>query len=218
MVNVEVAISNRLNKHPAPVIPNYPTDLFNFTDVDREDSVIRDFSKTVSLVNAFERYISPMLMLQTILSSIISPDPFHRTLLPLDDNILDLIHLVVKCGKYNKFALKSTKTETVHQTVHTNPVLMGIYETIIRKTTEINQKVTAFQFDVTLQLFPIFGIQAFAVRFVHTPEKLIPRSEGESLVEHLTSSFKKRSATISRSSNAARNNNDHGPNRKRRRF
>ena len=160
--------------------------------------MIRDFSKAVPLVNSFERFISPMLMLQTILSSIISPDPFHRTLLPVDDNILDLIHLVVKCGKYNKFALRSTKPETTNQTVHSSPFLMGLYETIIRKTTEINQKLSAVQFDVSLQLFPIYGVQAFAVRFVHTPEKLIPRCEGESLANNLSSTFKKRRATISR--------------------
>ena len=181
-----------------PALPNYLADLFNFSDVDGEDTVIRDFSKTVSLVNSFERFISPMLMLQTILSSIISPDPFHRTLLPVDDNILDLIHLVVKCGKYNKFALRSTKPETTNQTVHSSPFLMGLYETIIRKTTEINQKLSAVQFDVSLQLFPIYGVQAFAVRFVHTPEKLIPRCEGESLANNLSSTFKKRRATISR--------------------
>ena len=214
-----MAIANRLNKHPAPTIPNYPTDLFNFSEVDREDSVIRDFSKTASLVNAFERFISPMLMLQTILSSIISPDPYHRTLFPINDTVLDLIHLIVKCGKYNKFALKFTKVETVHQTVHTSPVLMGLYETIVKKTMEINQKLENLQFDASLQLYPIHGIQAFSVRLIHTPEKLIPRSEGESLVEHLTSTFKKRTATISRASSSnSRNNNDNGPNRKRRRF
>ena len=213
-----MSISARLNKFAARVIPNYPTDLFNFSDVDREDTAIRDFSKVVSLVNAYERFISPMLMLQTILSSIVSPDPFHRTLLPVDDNILDISHLVVKCGKYNKFALRSTKPETAHQTVHSSPVLMGIYETIIRRTTEINQKLSIFQIDVGLQLYPIHGLQAFAIRLVHTPEKLIPRCEGESLADHLSTTFKKRTATISRSNTANRNNNEGGPRRKRRRF
>ena len=159
-----------------------------------------------------------MLMLQTIFSSIISTDQYHRTLLPLDVHILDLIHLVVKCGKYNKWALRSTKTETVHQTVHSNPVLMGLYETIVKKTSQLNQNLTNLQFDVNLQLYPLFGVQAFSVRLVHTSEKLIPRSEAESLVEHLASSFKKRTATINRSSSFKKNNNDDGPRRKRRRF
>ena len=157
-------------------------------------------------------------MLQTIFNSITSEDPFHRTLLPLNTHILDLIHLVVKCGKYNKWALRSTKTETVHQTVHSNPVLMGIYETIVKKTSLLNQSQEHFQLDVNLQLFPFFGVQAFAVRLVSTSEKLIPRSEAESLVEHLSSSFKKRTATINRTSSTKRNNNDDGPRRKKRRF
>ena len=218
LVSAEVTISSKINKHPAPVIPNYPTDLFTFSDVSREDTVMRDFSKTATVVNMFERFVSPMLMLQTIFSSITSDDPFHRTLLPIDDNILDLIHLVVKCGKYNKWALRSTKTETVHQTVHSNPVLMGIYETIVKKTSQLNQKLTDLQLDVNLQLYPFHGIQAFSVRLVHTVEKLIPRSEAESLSEHLTNTFKKRTATINRSSSFKRNNNDEGPRRKKRRF
>ena len=159
-----------------------------------------------------------MLMLQTLFNSITAIDPFHRTLLPLDTHILDLIHLVVKCGKYNKWALRSTKTETVHQTVHSNPVLMGIYETIVKKTSALNQKLEKYQLDVNLQLFPFFGIQAFSVRLVSTPEKLMPRSEAESLVEHLSSSFKKRTATINRTTSAKGNNNDDGPRRKKRRF
>ena len=218
LVSAEVTISAKLHKFPAPVLPNYPTNLFNFADVDREDTVMRDFSKATTLVNSFERFVSPMLMLNTIFSSIVSTDPYQRTLLPLDIHILDLIHLVVKCGKYNKWALRSTKTETVHQTVHSNPVLMGIYETIVKKTSQLNQNLTTFQLDVNLQLFPLFGIQVFAVRLVQTDEKLIPRSQAESLVEHLATSFKKRTATINRSSSFKRNNNDEGPRRKKRRF
>ena len=189
-----------------------------YSDVDREDSVIRDFSKTASLVNMFERFVSPMLMLQTLFCSIVSPDPYHRTLLPVDTNIMELVHLLIKCGKFNKNALRTTKTETVHQTVHANPVLMGLYADIIKKTSQLNQALGNIQFDVNLQLFPLHGIQCFSVRLIHTPEKIIPRSEAESLVEHLNTTFKKRTATLNRSSSFRRNNNDEGPQRKKRRF
>ena len=189
-----------------------------FSAVDREDPRIRDFSKSASLVNLFERFVSPMLMLQTVFSSIVSPDPYHRNLLPIDTNIMELVHLLIKCGKFNKNALRSTKMETVHQTVHSNPVLMGLYSDIVKKTSLLNQAMEKVQFDLNLQLFPLFGIQAISVRLVHTLEKLVPRSEAESLNEHLASSFKKRAATLNRNSSFRKNNNDDGPRRKKRRF
>ena len=218
MITAEVSIANRLNKHAAPIIPNYPTDLMTYSSVDREDPLIRDFAKSASLVNLFERFVSPMLMLQTIFTSIVSPDPYHRNLLPVDTNIMELVHLLIKCGKFNKNALRYTKMETVHQTVHSNPVLMGLYQDIIKKMSQLNQAMEKVQFDVNLQLFPQHGLQVFAVRLVHTIEKLVPRSEAESLNEHLTTSFKKRTATLNRNSSFRKNNNDDGPHRKRRRF
>ena len=189
-----------------------------FSSLDREDPLIRDFAKSASLVNLFERFVSPMLMLQTIFCSIVSPDPYHRNLLPVDTNIMELVHLLIKCGKFNKNALRSTKLETVHQTVHSNPTLMGLYSDIVKKTSLLNQAMEKVQFDINLQLFPQHGLQVFSVRLVHTLEKMVPRSEAESLNEHLSSSFKKRTATLNRNSTFRKNNNDEGPRRKRRRF
>ena len=157
-------------------------------------------------------------MLQTVFCSIISEDPFHRTLLPLDSNIMELVHLLVKAGKYNSNALRTTRKENVHQTVHSSPVLMGLYSDILRKTSQLNQELTDFQFDFSLQLFPQHGLQVIAVRFVHTPEKILARNEAEAMIDTVASSFKKRTATLNRSSSFQRNNNENGPNRKRRRF
>ena len=95
---------------------------------------------------------------------------------------------------------------------------MGLYSDIIKKTSLLNQAMDNIQFDVNLQLFPFHGIQAFSVRLIHTPEKIVPRSQAESLVEHLNTSFKKRTATINRTSSFRRNNNDDGPQQKKRRF
>ena len=156
--------------------------------------------------------------MQTLFCSIVSEDPFHRTLLPLDTYIMDLVHILVKCGKYNRNAARTTRKENVHQTVHSSAVLMGLYSDILRKTSQLNKDLVDFQFDFNLQLFPQFGVQAITVRLIHTPEKILAQNEAESLVETVSSTLKKRTATLNRSSSFNRNNNDSGPNRKRRRF
>ena len=157
-------------------------------------------------------------MMQTIFSSIVSEDTFHRTLLPLDTYIMDLVHILVKCGKYNRNAIRTTRKENVHQTVHSSAVLMGLYSDILKKTAQLNQELVDFQFDFNLQLFPQFGIQVITVRFVYSPEKILAQNEAESMVETVATTLKKRTATLNRSSSFQRNNNDSGPHRKRRRF